>query len=191
MSVKHALLALLAREQMSAYRLKKAFDASTNQTWPLNVGQVSTTLRRLERDGLVAEEGDVEPVRWVITPAGREELRAWWATPVVRLRESRDELVIKFALASADPGVDFRRLIARQRTATQGTLHDLTRALRTVSDDEQTARLVLLNHIFSCEAELRWLAALEASGARSKRSAGSRRADSPAAREAESQHAGA
>lgn len=164
-SVKHALLALLEPGPSSAYRLKKEFDLTTNSAWPLNVGQVSTTLRRLERDGLVAEDGADEPSRWLLTDAGRDALALWWSTPVLRLRDGRDELVIKISLALGAK-VDLTGLIQRQRSATQGYLHDLNRALRTVPDDEPTARLILLNHVFASEAELRWLSTVEAAMAR-------------------------
>src|SRR5260370_38602108 len=54
MSVRHALLALLSEGPKYGLRLREEFEANTGQVWPLNVGQVYTTLQRLERDGLVA-----------------------------------------------------------------------------------------------------------------------------------------
>jgi DNA-binding PadR family transcriptional regulator len=51
--VKHGLLALLERGPMHGYQLRVAFEESTGGTWPLNIGQVYTTLSRLEPDGLV------------------------------------------------------------------------------------------------------------------------------------------
>ena len=43
-------------------QLREGFEAATGDVWPLNVGQVYTTLQRLERDGLVrvADGGDDE-----------------------------------------------------------------------------------------------------------------------------------
>lgn len=55
MAIKEALLALLARGPASAYQLKKDFETTTSQTWPLNIGQVSTTLQRLQRDRLIEQ----------------------------------------------------------------------------------------------------------------------------------------
>ncbi|RSX52520.1 PadR family transcriptional regulator [Bifidobacterium callimiconis] len=60
MAIKEALLALLQRSPASAYQLKKEFDATTSETWPLNIGQVSTTLQRLQRDGLIEQCPDNE-----------------------------------------------------------------------------------------------------------------------------------
>ena len=53
MSVRHALLALLSDGPKYGLQLREEFEANTGQVWPLNVGQVYTTLQRLERDGLV------------------------------------------------------------------------------------------------------------------------------------------
>jgi DNA-binding PadR family transcriptional regulator len=52
-SVPQALLALLSEGPKHGLRLQKEFEARTGEVWPLNVGQVYTTLQRLERDGLV------------------------------------------------------------------------------------------------------------------------------------------
>src|SRR5258707_6368938 len=62
MSVRHALLALLSEGPKYGLQLREEFEANTGQVWPLNVGQVYTTLQRLERDGLVTALGDGEEV---------------------------------------------------------------------------------------------------------------------------------
>jgi len=53
MSVRHALLALLSEGPKYGLQLREEFEARTGEVWPLNVGQVYTTLQRLERDGMV------------------------------------------------------------------------------------------------------------------------------------------
>jgi DNA-binding PadR family transcriptional regulator len=59
MSVRHSLLALLSEGPKYGFQLRQEFEASTGDVWPLNVGQVYTTLDRLERDGL-AESDDLD-----------------------------------------------------------------------------------------------------------------------------------
>lgn len=179
MSVKQGLLALLSEEAMGVSRLRKEFEARTGGTWPLNIGQVYTTVQRLERDGLVAhsEDGDAEtgpPASadarsdvdlYALTDAGREAAEGWWHTPVRRGAPERDELVIKVALAVTAPGVRVREVVQRQRTETMRALRDLTRlAARTdpASPEDLSFSLVLDNHIFTAEAELRWLDHIEA-----------------------------
>src|SRR4029450_545166 len=79
-----ALLALLSEGPKYGLRLQNEFESRTGEVWPLNVGQVYTTLQRLERDGLV-ETGDGEGERsrklYRITAAGAEELTGWLPTP--------------------------------------------------------------------------------------------------------------
>ena len=106
MSVKYGLLALLGRVPMHGYQLRAEFEQSTGMTWPLNIGQVYSTLSRLARDGLV-EETDLadEPGKVVyrLTDAGRTELTTWFTTPVAPAEHPRDELAIKVALALTHP----------------------------------------------------------------------------------------
>ncbi|MCA1781231.1 MAG: hypothetical protein LC679_03385 [Intrasporangiaceae bacterium] len=91
--------------------------------------------------------------------------------PVDRSESPRDELVIKLALAVTVPGVDVARVVQVQRTATLGHLRDLTRlkvraAPSHDGPNEHAWRLVLDNHIFAAEAEVRWLDHVEADLAR-------------------------
>jgi DNA-binding PadR family transcriptional regulator len=59
------------------------FEARTGSTWRLNVGQVYTTLARLERDGMVVRRGADEAGRvlYALTEAGHAELHARFARP--------------------------------------------------------------------------------------------------------------
>ena len=84
MSVRHALLALLSEGPKYGLQLREEFEARTGEVWPLNVGQVYTTLQRLERDGLVESDGDGQdgPQKgFRITSAGARELSGWLRTP--------------------------------------------------------------------------------------------------------------
>jgi DNA-binding PadR family transcriptional regulator len=170
MSVKQALLALLEQGPMYGYQLRVEFETRTGSTWPLNVGQVYTTLNRLERDGLVAGEGvdDDGHVVYRITDEGRDEVAAWFTTPVARTQPPRDELAIKLALAVTVPGVDVGTVIQRQRTATMAALKDYTRLKRAgraanpARPDDMAWSLVLDSLVFAAEAEIRWLDHCEA-----------------------------
>jgi DNA-binding PadR family transcriptional regulator len=178
MSVKQGLLALLAEEPMYGARLRSEFEARTGGTWPLNVGQVYTTLSRLERDGLVEPVGGTDDegrISYRLTERGRAEIDAWWRTPVDRDSTPRDELVIKLALAVTSPGVDVAAVVQTQRTATLKHLRDLTRLKSRAPDDpaphDLAWQLVLENLLFSGEAEVRWLDHVESTLARHARMA--------------------
>jgi len=177
MSVKQALLALLEQGPMYGYQLRAEFEQRTGATWPLNVGQVYTTLSRLERDGLVEQVagGDAAGtserdghVVYRVTEHGRGEVSEWFTTPVSRAQPPRDELAIKLALAVTVPGVDVRAVVQRQRTATIRALQDYTRLKRSGRDaaaldpTELAWGLVLESLVFAAEAEIRWLDHCEA-----------------------------
>lgn len=175
MSIRHGLLALLSHGPRYGYQLRAEFESSTGATWPLNIGQVYSTLSRLERDELVTRVGADDEGRFVyrITPAGEEDVRRWFATPIARTDRPRDELAIKLAMAVTAPGVDAAHVVQTQRTATLRALQELTRlkadAPAVPADQGDRAwRLVLESMIFQAEAEVRWLDHCEAFVARAE-----------------------
>jgi DNA-binding PadR family transcriptional regulator len=168
MSIRHSLLALLQDKSRYGYQLRVEFEDRTGSAWPLNIGQVYTTLDRLERDGLVRNEGgDGEGhVVYSITDAGRSEVIGWFQAPVSRGNPPRNELAIKLALAVTIPGVDVAAVIQAQRVASVKALQDYTKSRRDASASQRRADtawlLVLDSLIFQTEAEVRWLDLCEA-----------------------------
>ncbi|WP_327235548.1 PadR family transcriptional regulator [Streptomyces sp. NBC_01317] len=165
MSIRHGLLALLERGPRYGSQLRTEFESRTGATWPLNVGQVYTTLNRLERDGMVTQDGEDEAghALYVITEPGRSELRSWFRRPVDRTSPPRDELAIKLAMAVGAPGIDIREVIQSQRHHTIQAMQDYTRLKAqtldsTPADRDEVAWLLVLDQlIFQTEAEARWL----------------------------------
>jgi len=168
MSVRYGLLALLDQAPSHGYQLKTAFERRTGGNWALNVGQVYTTIQRLERDGLVeAIDGqataDDDRREYRITPAGRDQLATWFDNPVVAEAPARDELTIKVLLAVAAGDVDVTALIQRQRRASVEQLQAYARRKAKADPVRDVAFLILLdNLIFRTEAEIRWLDACDA-----------------------------
>lgn len=164
MSFRYGLLALLAEEPRHGYELKTAFERRTGGEWAINIGQVYTTLQRLERDGLVEPTGSqAERIDYRITPAGRAQLAAWYATPVVPAGPPRDELMIKVLLAVAASDIDVTDILQRQRRASIEQLQAYTRRKARAHPTDDLAFLLMLDAlIFRTEAEIRWLDAAEA-----------------------------
>lgn len=163
MSVRHALLALLADEPQHGLGLKQRFEAHTGEIWPLNVGQVYSTLQRLERDELVmadAEGSDARQRIYELTPAGRAELDAWLHAASKDPTPPRDELVIKVLVAIAVAGVDPVPIIDRHRTQLLETMQHFTRLK--VHDDGLATALVADAELFRLEGAVRWLDMAEA-----------------------------
>jgi DNA-binding PadR family transcriptional regulator len=153
------LLALLAERPRYGYELRGEFEARTGSTWPLNVGQVYTTLARLERDGCVSASDASETGQqyYEITAVGRAEVTTWFTTPVRREDRPRDELAIKLALAVGSDDVDMRAVIQAQRTDSVRALQDYTRLKARAGADDLAWLLVLDAMVFQTEAEVRWL----------------------------------
>lgn len=161
MAVKEGLLSLLQPGPRYGYQLKTEFEAVTGGVWTLNVGQVYTTLDRLERDGLVHVEisHDDGQKSYTLTASGREELGAWWETTPAANPPPRDELMLKVLMAIETGRDHALAVITRQRTALFGMLQQHRRnPADTVTDvDSLAARLVIDALVVRAEADLRWL----------------------------------
>jgi DNA-binding PadR family transcriptional regulator len=191
-SVRHSLLALLSAGAMHGYGLKTEFEAATGDVWPLNVGQVYTTLGRLERDGMVTAEADAEGQKvYEITEAGRDELRRWFDTPVQREVIPRQELAIKLVFAMRSGLADVAAVLQRQRVATVRALQDVTRLKVEAESRGDLAWLLMLDAlVFQAEAEARWLDMCEARLAREDMAAGVPRRPSGMAAERTAERSG-
>lgn len=164
MAVREGLLALLLGEPKHGYQLKIEFEAATGDAWPLNQGQVYTTLQRLERDELVEAvvADDEGRTSYRLTVAGRDDLLAWMRAPEHRAVPSRDEVAMKVLFAAASPdAVAPLDVVDGQRQATMRNLQDYTR-LRAETDASEFAWLLQLDRLILLrQAELRWLDRVE------------------------------
>jgi DNA-binding PadR family transcriptional regulator len=171
MSIRRGLLALLRGGSKYGYQLRGEFEAATAGAWPLNVGQVYATLARLERDGLVTPDGppdDLGRMLYRVTDTGRAEVTDWFAAPIEHEARPRDELMIKLAMALADPTVDTLALLGAQRTAARRAIQAATtrkaELTRKAADEppDLSGLLIIEAAIFAAEAEVRWLDHCEA-----------------------------
>jgi DNA-binding PadR family transcriptional regulator len=160
MTVKFGLLTLFVDGPKYGYQLRTEFEARTGGTWPVNVGQVYTTLERLDRDGMVAAEGTNAEGRtmYAITDTGRAALDTWFATPVADSDRPRNELAIKLLMAATTPGVDVTSVVQRQRTESMRLMRDYTSLRREADRADDVAGVLLLDGlVFALEGEIRWL----------------------------------
>ena len=165
MSVPHALLALLSEEPKYGLRLQNEFEARTGEVWPLNVGQVYTTLQRLERDGLVEADDEggrsQKQRRYRITPAGAHELADWLRTPPDLVPPPRDELVIKVLVALQVPGIDVHEILQVHRRQVIEVMQRYTRIKAEATENDVPLALVADAELFRLEAIVRWLDAAD------------------------------
>ena len=172
MSVRHALLALLSEGPKYGLRLREEFEAGTGEVWPLNIGQVYTTLQRLERDELIEADDDDEQdgpqKRFRITAEGDRELAAWLRTPSDMSSPPRDELVIKVLVALRVPGTDVHEVIQAHRRYLVELMQQWTRIKDADAGRDLPLGLAVDAELFRLDAVVRWL---DAADGRIKRAA--------------------
>lgn len=166
MAVREGLLALLRDGPQQGYQLKRTFETATGGVWPLNVGQVYTTLDRLERDGLVTVSEDEGQKTYELTGAGSDALGAWWQAVPADEPPPRDELMLKVLMAISHGPEHAVEVLTRQRTAIHTLLRGHRRQRRPTAglsgSDALAAELVSDALVVRAEADLRWLDLCEA-----------------------------
>ena len=169
MSVRNAILGLLAQRPRHGYELRAAFEALVGgeEIWEVKPAQVYTTLARLEESGLVTQkavdqEGGPEKHIYGITRQGRGELNKWFASGVEG-EHQRDEFFIKLMLSIEDQRADPYQVIQAQRSELYQKLHNLTNRRNAANPRSALAQIFLMDKlIMHLEADLKWLDLLEA-----------------------------
>ncbi len=169
MSVRNALLGLLAQKPRHGYELRAAFEAvmGGDANWEVKPAQIYTTLDRLEEAGLVERKSDLgqgsEPARriYAITKQGAEALHAWFSSSV-ETQHQRDEFFVKLMVALVSEGADPGRLIQIQRGYLFREMHNATQQRDAYNPQTEMAQILLLDKtIMHLEADLRWMDMIE------------------------------
>lgn len=158
-ALRHALLGLLQAGPRHGYELKQAFEDVLAGTWEVNPGQIYTTLGRMERDGLVANEvveqdGRPDKKVFTLTPDGKAELEHWFGTTLSD-QWPRDEFLVKLLIYRIVHGSDGRPLIWQQRRSHLQTIRELVKLRQETNNPVQ--RLLLERTVLHLEAEIDWL----------------------------------
>src|ERR1700679_3184001 len=164
MSVRHSLLALLSEGPKYGFQRRQEFEASTGDVWPLHVGQVYTTLDRLEREGLASSDGadaDERQRNFRITEQGEAELAQWLHTPPDLAQPPRDELVIKVLVASRLRGVNVFDVIQVHRRYVVQLMQQWTRLKEDEAHFDLAFALAVDAELFRLDAVVRWLDAAD------------------------------
>ncbi len=168
MSIKHALMGLLAKGPHHGYELKASLEEQVVPLSSLNFGQIYSTLDRLERDGLVthrlvAQEERPDKKVFALTDAGHRELRAWLRSPSTVPLDLRNETFLKLMLARSLAGLDGAQsaqgVVAAERRASFERLHEVAQMRFRAAEAGTPAEVVLLLDLASLrlEAFLKWL----------------------------------
>jgi PadR family transcriptional regulator AphA len=129
MSLRHAVLGLLALQPSNGYELTQRFDRSLSHAWHAGHSQIYPELSRLEEAGMVevVGEGARRSRTFAVTDAGRDELRRWMVETEPN-RGQRNESAVRWFLVAL-LGPDERRAV-------------LERELRYVEQEAATLRAV-------------------------------------------------
>lgn len=167
MSVKYAMLGILAEKKLHGYELKSSFDEKVGEFWSLNYGQIYTTLDRLEKDDFVTHDLQTQDKRpdkkiYSITRKGREELAEWLSTPVRKVRALRDEFFVKLVFMDKSDPSPILELIEKQKALYLKQMNRLTQQKlrlkkKPASADALTTELLMDAGLFHAEADFKWL----------------------------------
>lgn len=168
MSVRHAILGLLAQKPRHGYELHTVFTAVVGEeAWEVKPAQIYTTLNRLEEAGLVETTSDLgegdEPERrvYAVTKDGQNALREWFSAGTAADHQ-RDEFFVKVMVALVSGEADPWRLIQTQRAHIFRELHATTKQRDSHDPRTEMAHILLLDKvIMHLEADLRWLDMVE------------------------------
>lgn len=171
MSIKYAILGILAEGDLHGYDLKASFDEKVGEFWSLNYGQIYSTLDRLEKEELVTHDRQAQEKRpdrkiFSITPEGRRELENWLSTPVRKVRALRDEFFIKLVFMDKNNIGPLLELIEKQKILYLKHMNRLTQQKVALKKDASTldaltTELLMDAGLFHAEADIKWLALCE------------------------------
>ncbi len=168
MSVRNAILGLLAQRPRHGYELRAAFEALVGgeDFWDVKPAQIYTTLSRLEESGFIRQaetepDGGLEKRVYALTSAGQKELVDWFETGVEG-EHQRDEFFIKLMLSLNGEVASPYTVIHAQRSLLYQDLHDLTNHRNHADPKTELAQIFMLDKaIMHIEADLRWLDMIE------------------------------
>ncbi|MBN8580691.1 MAG: PadR family transcriptional regulator [Anaerolineae bacterium] len=168
MSVRNAILGLLAQKPRHGYELHSAFSTVMDSaTWDVKPAQIYTTLERLQESGLVQTKSDLgegrQPDRriYAITRDGHEALKSWF-NESVPTEHQRDEFYVKLMIGLISGEADPTRIIQTQRSRLFQEMHDATTQRDKYDPHLEMAKILLSDKaIMHLEADLRWLDMIE------------------------------
>jgi len=119
LSLRYAILSLLAHDPLSGYELMKLFDGSVGYFWHASHPQIYKELARLERNGEVTHRSVEQRGRptkkiYSLSESGRRALLAWLRVPA-RPQRVKDEMMLKTFSSGLLPPEETIQLIARHR----------------------------------------------------------------------------
>ncbi|MGH2903085.1 MAG: PadR family transcriptional regulator [Solirubrobacteraceae bacterium] len=113
------LLGMIAEGHGTGYAIKAEIERSTRFYWGASIGGIYPELRRLQQAGLVSRSddprGESRRHAYLLTPDGREALRAWLVHPEEDVVEMRNEGLLKLRFAGVLEAPERWEVVRRMR----------------------------------------------------------------------------
>jgi PadR family transcriptional regulator, regulatory protein AphA len=166
-SLRYALLGLLADRPHTGWQLLKHFEGSLAYAWPALHSQIYPELGRLRERGLIEQtgEGPRGAKEYALTPAGLGELRSWLRETSPG-RGTRNEALLRVFflwLLETDEAISYLEGEAAYHRALLEELEQIAASDDPVTAKELAYRLALDYGLRDVRARLQWAEAAAAS----------------------------
>jgi PadR family transcriptional regulator AphA len=171
--LKYVLLGFLNYTPMTGYELKQFMDESTSNFWHAKQSQIYTTLKKLQKDGMVKshiepQEGRPDRRVYEITNLGRSALDEWLAIPDTDLQPRKESLLVKlFFSANMDKGKLLTQLrllrdlhqrqLERYETTTCDFIDQVSEGMPSLAQDAELWHMTRRFGVLFEEMYVRWL----------------------------------
>ncbi len=163
MSLKYALLGLLAESPKYGYEIKQNFEGIIGNVWSVSYGQLYPTLRKLSELGWVTKstapgKKAAEKNIYSITDKGREVLYEWLLKPLRTSYKVKDEFTLKFLFFNKLPKDKVLEYLKLQQKKTLLQRESFQRTLVAMRDElDYFLQAIIRKGIIHLEAENQWL----------------------------------
>jgi PadR family transcriptional regulator, regulatory protein AphA len=119
--IRNILLGFLNYQSLTGYELDQTIENSTAHFWHAHHSQIYTTLRQMEKEGLLTSvfiktEGQPDRRVYTITDAGKETLTKWLNQPMTEATPIKEDLLVRiFFSAKRDPNEVLAELRLQRR----------------------------------------------------------------------------
>ncbi|NNJ10192.1 PadR family transcriptional regulator [Chloroflexales bacterium ZM16-3] len=165
LTIEYGLLGFVRQQPLHGYEIAQRLRATEELglSWGWKQSQVYAELMRLEQDGYLTSEVEVQGTRpprkvFRLTATGDAAFDTWIASPVPHGRDFQLEFPAKLYFAQQEGSAAARTLIARQQEACQSWLVGMRAQDQPHEADQDYAHLVQQFRISQIETILAWLA---------------------------------
>jgi PadR family transcriptional regulator AphA len=164
MSLKFALLGLLAENPKYGYEIKREFEGALGNVWSVSYGQLYPTLRKLSEQGCVTKRTEpgkkaAEKNIYSITDKGRKKLEEWLLKPLRSTYKVKDDFTLRFLFFSKLPRDRVVEYLNNQQKKTVFQRESFKRTLVSMHNEiDPYLQAIIRKGIIHLEAENQWLA---------------------------------